>query len=218
MRVVIVGGGKIGGYLAGQLTGTGHSVTVIEHQSTTAARLAEEMPGLVINGDGTDIDVLESARMDRIDWLVAVTGLDEVNLVACELGSTLGAPRTLARLNNPRNRATFDALGIKVVGVTGLIGEVIEREVESAFLERITLLGLGSVSVIEVEVGGSTDPRAVRDLGMPRESLVVAVLRPDGDAVVPNGDSIIRAGDRVVAVTTLDGEPQVRDVLSGAPG
>ena len=216
MRVVIVGGGKIGGYLAGQLTGTGHSVTVIEDKPAAAARLAEGMPGLVINGDGTDIDVLESARMDRIDWLIAVTGLDEVNLVACELGSTLGAPRTLARLNNPRNRATFDALGIKVVGVTGLIGEVIERELESAFMERITLLGLGSVSVIEVEIGDGVEPRAVRDLGMPQDTLVVTVLRPDGEAVVPNGDSMIQTGDRVVAVTTLDLEPEVRDVLTGA--
>ena len=218
MRVVIVGGGKVGSYLAGQLIGGGHAVTVIEEDARLAERLAESNGGIVINGDGTDIETLRSAKVDRVDWLLAVTGRDEINLVACELSTTLGVKNTLARLNDPRNQATFEGLGIKVVGVTGLIGEVIERELDRQFFERLTLLGLGALSIMEVEVDGSAAPRTVRELDLPPETLIVSVIGPDGTAAVPNGGTTIRAGDRVVAVTAIDREPAVRDALCGVDG
>lgn len=213
MRIVIVGGGKVGGYLAAELLDTGHGVTVIEGDTERAQKLAESIGGVVIHGDGTDIETLRSAGAGRADWLLAVTGRDDINLVACELSATLGAAETLARLNDPRNRGTFDALGIKVVGVTGLIGEVIERELDRQFFDRITFLGLGALSIMEVEVDERVKPRAVRDLGLPRETLLVAIIGPDGNAAVPDGDSLIRAGDRVIAVTAIDNEPLVRDAL-----
>jgi trk system potassium uptake protein TrkA len=215
MRIVIIGGGKVGGYLAGQLIAAGHAVTVIEADSVVADRIAETIDGIVINGDGTDIETLRSAKADRVDWLLAVTGKDEVNLVSCELGTTLGVANTLARLNDPRNRATFEGLGIKVVGVTGLIGEVIEHELDREFFDRLTLLGLGALSIIEIEVENGSQPRLVRDLDLPPETLLVAVVAPDGTATVPSGETLVRSGDRVVAVTAIDREPAVRDVISG---
>lgn len=215
MRVVVVGGGKVGGYLARQLHDTGHAVTVTEADERQAQRLAEDSPAIVIRGDGTDIETLRSADVGRADWLIAVTGQDETNLVACELGTTLGARRVLARLNDPRNRATFTALRIPVVAVTDLIGEVIERELDREQLERIAFIGGGAISLIEIEVGANAAPRAVGDLPLPPETLVITVVDPEGITTVPGPNTVIRAGHRVVAVTTLDREPQVRDVLVG---
>ncbi|WKZ83614.1 MAG: NAD-binding protein [Acidimicrobiia bacterium] len=215
MRVVLVGGGKVGGYVARQLVETGNSVVVVEESVAHAERLAEEVEVLVIRGDGTDPAILTEAEVARADWLLAVTGLDEVNLVACELGTTLGARRTLARLNDPRNRATFKALGIPVVAVTDLIGEVIEREIDREQLERVTLIGGGAISLIEVEIPSSCPPRRIADLDLPGQSLVVTVVDPEGLATVPGATTVIRPGDRVVAVTSLDLEPKVRDTLCG---
>jgi trk system potassium uptake protein TrkA len=217
MRVVIIGGGKVGGYLAGQLIATGKTVTVIETDERRARDLAESKPALVIEGDGTDINVLRSAAIDRADWLVAVTGLDEVNLVACELAGTLGVPRLLARLNDPRNRRTFAALEIPVVSVTDLIGEVIEREVDTVRLERLALLVGGNLSIIEVQVPEGAMERLVAELRMPPESVLVAVVS-DGHTTVPGASTTIRPGDRVVAVTSLEREPDVRDAIRGAGG
>jgi len=214
MRVLIVGGGKVGSYLAGQLEGTGHQVAVAESDPRRARELAENSGALVIEGDGTSIDVLRAADVDRSDWLIAVTGQDEVNLVACEIALTLGVRKTLARLNDPRNRPTFSALGIQVVAVTDLIGEVIEHELLAAKLDRLTLLGSGDLSVIEVEVPADLPDRLVRDLRLPSDTLLIGVLR-GADTTVPGGSTVIRAGDRVIAVTTLDHEPGVRDVLFG---
>lgn len=212
MRVVIIGGGKVGGYLAAQLAETGKVVTVIEPDARRARDLAENTSVLVIEGDGTDITVLESAHIDRADWLVAVTGLDEVNLVACELAATLGVRNILARLNDPRNRPTFAALEIPVVAVTDLIGEVIEREVDTAQLRRITLVAGGDLSVIEVEIPDGFPEIAVERLTLPPETVLVALVS-NGTTTVPGADTTLRGGDRVLAVTKLDREPAVRDAI-----
>lgn len=212
MRVVIIGGGKVGGYLAGQLLETGKVVTVIEPDARRARDLAENTSALVIEGDGTDITVLESAHIDRANWLVAVTGLDEVNLVACELAATLGVRNILARLNDPRNRPTFSALEIPVVAVTDLIGEVIEREVDTAQLRRITLVAGGALSVIEVEIPDGFPEIAVEGLTLPPETVLVALVS-NGTTTVPGADTPIRGGDRLLAVTKLDREPAVRDAI-----
>jgi trk system potassium uptake protein TrkA len=204
----------VGSYLAGQLSGLGHRVTLTEVDSRRARDLAENIEVLVIEGDGTSIDVLRAADVERTDWLVAVTGQDETNLVACEIGSTLGAAHTLARLNDPRNRPTFSALGIQVVAVTDLIGEVIEHEVVTSQLERLTLLGGGSISLIEVEIPAGVADRAVRDLRLPKGTVLVTRIS-DGEVSIPRADTILASGDRVVAVTTLDLESDVRDVLRG---
>lgn len=213
MRVVVVGGGKVGGYVARQLAATGHKVTVIEQVIKRAQDLADDGAGLIIQGDGTNIDTLRAARAGRADWLLAVTGQDEVNLVACELGSTLGVGRTLARLNEPRNRPTFAALDIPVVAVTDLIGEIIERELDTSRFERLTILAGGTHSLVEVAVPAGSAPRRVDEIRLPTGSIIVAV-RSGAATVVPGPDTVISAGDRVVAVTTIDGETAVRDALT----
>lgn len=213
MRVVVVGGGKVGGYVARQLAGSGHGVTVIEQDARRSRDLAEDGGVVVLKGDGTSVETLRAARADRADWLLAVTGQDEVNLVACELASTLGATRILARLNEPRNRATFSALDIPVVAVTDLIGEVIERQLDTRPLERLTILGGGSLSLVEVDVPADAEPRRVDQIPLPGQAVLVAVAS-GAQTTIPERDTVIHPGDRVVAVTTLDGEPAVRDALT----
>lgn len=212
MRIMVVGGGKVGGYLAVQLLASGHIVTVIEPDSRRSQTIAESTDALVIQGDGTDVSVLEGARVDRADWLVAVTGLDEVNLVACELAATFGVKHILARLNDPRNRRTFDALGIPVVAVTDLIGELIEREVDTSEVGRLGLILGGSVSIIEVQVPADVPERPVAELRLPPGSVLVAIVSA-GQATVPGAATRVRPGDRVVAVTSLEREPEVRDAV-----
>ena len=178
-------------------------------------QLAESVDALVLEGDGTSMSILKDAEVSRADWLLAVTGQDEVNLTACELAETMGADRVLARLNDPRNRATFDALGIPVVAVTDLISQLISREIDFFHLERIALLARGRISLIEVEVGPDIPARKVVDLGLPAQTVIVAVTREKdgGEVLVPRGDTVIEPGDRVLAVTSVDHEPEVRAAL-----
>ncbi len=218
MRIIVIGAGKIGRHLARELAEAGHAVTIAESDGEVARRLAESVDALVLEGDGTSMALLKSAEVSRADWLLAVTGQDEVNLTACELAETLGAKRVLARLNDPRNRATFDALGIPVVAVTDLITQLISREIDFLHLERIALLARGSISLIEAEVGLHTPARRVADLGLPEQTVLVAVTREaqGGEVVIPNGETIVEPGDRVLVVTTVEQEAEVRAALRRA--
>jgi trk system potassium uptake protein TrkA len=161
------------------------------------------------------MNILKDAEVSRTDWLLALTGQDDVNLTACELAETLGAKRVLARLNDPRNRATFEALGIPVVAVTDLISQLISREIDFLHLERIALLGRGRISLIEVEVQWDAPARRVAALGLPGQTVLVAVTREEagGEVIVPRGDTLIQPGDRVLVVTTVEQESQVREAL-----
>jgi len=219
VRIIIIGAGKIGRHLARELAEAGHAVTVAESDVEEARRLAESVDALVLEGDGTSMSILKSAEVSRADWLLAVTGQDEVNLTACELAETLGAKRVLARLNDPRNRATFDALGIPVVAVTDLITQLISREIDFLHLERIALLARGRISLIEAEVGPHLPPRRVADLGLPAHTVLVAVTREGegGEVVIPRGDTAIMPGDRVLVVTAVEQEAEVRAVLNRVP-
>jgi trk system potassium uptake protein TrkA len=212
MRVTLIGGGKVGSYLARELHKGGHVVTVIEEVHSHAESLSDESKVLVLEGDGTDIRLLKAADTARADWVVAVTGLDEVNLVACQLALTLGAGQVLARLNNPLNRPTFDALDIPVVAVTDVMATLISREVDVPEFRHITLLGRGEISVYEIDVPKVFDERPVAELRLPKGALLVAVVS-GGQVSVPTATTTLHPGDQVTAVSSVDLEDRVRAAL-----
>lgn len=212
MRVTLIGGGKVGSYLAKELFKAGHVITVIEEAHHHAEALSDDSKVLVLEGDGTDINLLKSADTDRSDWVLAVTGLDEVNLVACQLALTLGAKHVLARLNNPLNRPTFEALEIPVVAVTDVMATLISREVEVDELRHVTLLGRGEISVYEIDVPDDVDSVPVAELRLPKGSLLIALVSGD-DVSVPTASTVLRPGDQVTAVSSIELQDQVRAAL-----
>jgi trk system potassium uptake protein TrkA len=189
------------------LEGAGHVVSLIEASVQRAEALIEDANYMVFQGDGSDVELLQAADIGRVDWAVAVTGRDEDNLVACELARTLGAKNVLARLNNPLNRATFEALGVPVVGVTSLIAQVIQREVELVDLSRLAVLEGGDVSIVERVLPDDYPETVITDLALPRPSLLITLIR-DGRASVPGPNTVLRAGDKVLGVVPLETEPE----------
>ena len=213
MRALLIGGGKVGSFLAIELRAAGHVVALIEIVPDRAHDVTNTSDVLVFEGDGTDVDLLKSADVGRADWVLAVTGVDEVNLVACQLALTLGAKRVLARLNDPGNRPTFDALDIPVVAVTDLMASVIRHEVAVPDLSRIALIGDGSLSVCEVEIPAGFPEQPLADLELPRPSLLVALIS-DGEVSVPGADTLLKPGDRVTAVTTVANERALHTAIA----
>jgi trk system potassium uptake protein TrkA len=123
----------------------------------------------------------------------------------------------LARLNNPLNRPTFDALDIPVVAVTDVMATLISREVEVPEFRHVALLGRGEVSVYEIDVPPDFEQRPVAELRLPPRSLFVTVV--SGDEVrVPTASTVIRPGDQVTAVSSVDLEDEVRTVLGYRQG
>lgn len=216
MRIVIVGGGKVGAYLATELRKARHSVIVIERRPDHAVEVAERADALVVEGDGTDVALLSDLELRPTDLFLAVTGVDEDNLVACQLARTaFGVQKVLARLNDPSNRRTFQALDIPVVSVTDLIVQVISRELDLSELVRVALLGRGEVSLFEVEIPLDLAARSITEIALPESSVIVAIRR-DGQVIVPGGRNEIRPADRVLMLSLIELEDEVRDVLLAA--
>lgn len=202
MRTLVIGGGKVGSYLARKLEKDGHVVSVIELNHDLAMKVVRETGMIVFEGDGTDVDLLKRADVHRSDWVFAVTGKDDVNLVASQLAETLGAKNVLARLNDPANASTFAALGLSTVAVTDLMVDVIERDLKVHDLESSTLLVHGKLSVSEFDVGSSFEPTRVQDIDLPKSSLLVAIER-GLDVIVPNGQTTVHPGDRLVVASNV---------------
>jgi trk system potassium uptake protein TrkA len=212
VRILVIGGGKVGSSLAAVLSKAGHVVSVIEASEDRAADLIEDASYMVFQGDGSDVELLQAADVARVDWAVAVTGRDEDNIVACELARTLGAKNVLARLNNPLNEPTFDALGVPVVGVTSLMAQVIFREVELVDLSRLAVIEGGDISLVERILPDDYPPTQVTELILPRPSLLITVIRA-GKASVPGPNTILQAGDKILAVIPIEHEKEFVEAL-----
>ena len=108
----------------------------------------------VICGDGTNIDVLEEANVKQSDAVIAVSGLDENNLVACQLAKKIyNVKQTGARVNNPNNAEVMRQLGVdNVIGSTDRIAEMLEREVDTSKIKQLMSLkhGIGSITEINI--------------------------------------------------------------------
>ena len=143
MYIIIVGGGKVGYYLAKTLAPEKHKLVLIEEDGQLCDKIAGELNDLgvgLINGDGTDINYLKDAEIENADILIAVTGYDQNNLVACQLAKNyFTVPRTIARVNNPKNIKVFKRLGVdSVVSSTAHIADMIEHEVGWALYQPNT--------------------------------------------------------------------------------
>ncbi len=218
MYVVIAGGGKIGRYIARDLVEKGHEATIVERIGSRCEHLVAETDVLVIEGDACDVAYLEQAHTDRADVFVSTTHEDDDNLVAAQLAKIeFGVPRAIARVNTPKNVEIFEALGIEPVSSTRLISELLENEFSVGELIHLTSLKGGRVQLVELRIPdgpGAPKPRAVQDLDLPVEAVLVAVFR-GSETVIPHGATELLPGDEVVALTTPDLEERLTRVLLG---
>ncbi|MBI5088983.1 MAG: TrkA family potassium uptake protein, partial [Actinobacteria bacterium] len=220
MKVVIVGGGSVGRFIAEQLASSGHSVTVLELEPATVRRRQQHDSGSSIEwreGDGCDLRVLSRIGLAECDVVAAVTGDDEDNLVVSLLAKQeFGVPRVVARVNNPNNEWMFnDMWGVDLsVSTPHLITGLVQEAVDVGSLVRLLSFDRGKAKLVEVTLAATSPAadRAIATLDLPRETTVVAVLRQDR-VVVPHGDTVLRAADEVIVLITGDAEPKVRSVL-----
>jgi trk system potassium uptake protein len=218
MYVVLAGGGRIGRYIAKDLSEKGHEVTVLERIASRCEQLVMETDVLVIEGDACDVRYLEQAHTDRADVFVATTHEDDDNLVSCQLSKIeFGVRRAISRVNTPKNVEIFEALGIEPVSSTRLISELLENEFSVGELIHLTSLKGGRVQLVELRIPeGPAAPKArtLEALDLPAESVIVAVFRGD-ETVIPQGTTEILPGDEVVALTTPELEKRLTAVLLG---
>jgi trk system potassium uptake protein TrkA len=220
MYMIVVGGGKVGYYLAKELVEGGHEVLVIEQDTAKCERISEELGDIALQGDGCEAATMEIAGFGRADMVLAVTGDDEDNLVSCQVAKHMfNVPRTIARINNPKNEAIFRKLGIDTtVSATAAVLAQIEQELPTHPLIPLLRLKGGGLEIVEVKVpaDSATVGKKVVDILLPQQALIVLTIDSEGVPRIPTGDTVIHADDDVVAVTRIEHEDALRAILTGA--
>jgi trk system potassium uptake protein TrkA len=222
MYIVINGGGKVASHLATLMMEHGHDVAIIERREEIVDKIVAELPSdiLVIHGDGCDSTYQEDAGVGRADVFVASTGDDDDNLVACQLAKVaFGVPRTVARVNNPKNERIFNALGIEAISSTTIIARMIEEEATVGDLRTLINLRQGNMAIVEIEL--PTDRcvvcnKKVAELPLPVDCVLVALVRGEDDVVTVHGDTELMPGDLVIAFTAVEHEMALKKALTGS--
>ena len=219
MYIIIVGGGEVGYYLAKALLDEGHEVLMVEKGAERSEFIIDELGSVCVRGDGCEAATLAEVGTGRADMLIAVTGDDEDNLVACQVAKhKFNVPRTIARITNPKNEAIFKKLGIDVtVSSTNIILEYIEQEVPTHPLTHLLTIRDKGLEIVEVKIppDSTTVGKLVKELSLPPESVLSLIIRKEQKPYVPAANTILQAGDHIIAVTTPESEEALRAALRG---
>jgi trk system potassium uptake protein TrkA len=217
MYVIVAGGGKVGANVARTLLRLGHEVTVVEQRPDRFAQLEEEFDYRVHRGDATELYILEAAGIARPpDIVVAVTGDDEDNIIICQIArEKYGVQKIVARVNDPRNQAHFDLLGISpTVSATSSVIALIEHEVPEHELVHLLELRKENLEIVEVQLDESSPSagKTVEELKLPEGARLISVMR-NGRSEIAVGATELHAGDQVLAILEPGKEDELRRVL-----
>ena len=216
MYVIIVGAGKLGYNLTKSLLAENHEVLLVEKDKSRYQELTSGFGENIVWGDGAEARTLKEIGVNRADVLVAVTGDDEDNLVICQMAKIMYmVPRTIARVNDPKNEEIFTSLGIDAtVSTTRLINNIISQEVDAGSLLPLLALKGGKIEIIETELSSDSKlvNKAIADVNLPDECIIISVIRED-DVIVPKGNTVLKSGDTIIALAAKEKEAELKKFL-----
>ena len=219
MYVIVVGGGKVGYYLTRELLAAGHEVALMEKDSRRARQVASEIGSIVLNRDGCEGKYLEEAGANRAGIVAAVTGGDEDNLVVCQMAKHhFDVPRTIARVNNPRNEQLFRQLGVdEIISPTRMALAAIEQDIPVHELLHLAELHGGELELVEAQIDAGSPAVGHRpgDILLPDGGALFVLIRGNAAQTI-RPDTIFQAGDKVLAIARTEWENELRRQLIGA--
>ena len=217
MFIIIVGGGKVGYYLAKTLAQLKYKITVLETNRDLCMNIVNATSDLgvnVINGDGTNMNFLKDADIESADGLIAVTGRDQDNLIACQIAKKeFNIKKTIARVNNPKNIKIFEKLGVDfAISSTATIVDIIEKEVFISDLKSVMTVGNLIVNEIKLKPGFHSINKKVKDLELPKDCILISIIR-DSNVMIPKGSSVLMSEDEIIAVSKKGDEIKLEKAL-----
>lgn len=217
MNIIIVGAGNVGYYLAEKLSEKNY-VVLIEKESKLSEKIASKLNCLVISGDGCDPEVLKRAGIKKADVVAAVTGNDEDNLIICQIAKEIfNVKRTVARVNNPKNKKTFDELGVDLpISGTALLAQAIEETVNWEDFITLFTFKRGKLSILRIDLPENSPivNKKLDEIELPEGSAIVAVIRED-EFIIPKDGFVFKENDEIIAITKIENEATLFNTLIG---
>jgi trk system potassium uptake protein len=215
MYVVVVGGGQVGVNLTKLLLAEGKEVLLVEKDPKRYAQLADEFGENVILGDGTELGTLMDTGANRADVLIAATGADQDNLIICQTAKVLYLiPKTIARVNDPRNEELFQTLGVDAtVSSTRIIGSLIEEKIDPGMaIPLMALKGEVEIFQTELEADSSLLQKKLSKLKLPEDVIIFAAIRGN-EVIIPKGDTVFEEGDKLMVLAKKEGKEEFRKLF-----
>ena len=214
---MILGGGKTGLYLAMLLLKENIDVTIVEINKERCLELKDMVPGAnIINGDGTDIAILEEEMVHTYDSFVAATGIDEANLLMSLVAKQSGIYKSVAKISRTNYDKVLDKLDIDAVFNTSYItaAEML-KEIRGKSSLALHLLLNGQVECVELMIRSSqlVCGHTLEDLSLPDGTLIVSIIRGQS-MLVPNGKTVLESGDRIILFSMHEVAPKVQKIFS----
>lgn len=204
MQVIILGGGKTAYFLAKQFASKGYETAVVCQDAAEAKRLSRQLKATILQGDGSTPAMLEEAGARRAGVVVSLLPADEDSLIACQIARAMfGVNRTVALINDPANEPVFKQFGVTAaVSAAQILAQIIEQQTGFENILNLTPLSQGRISLTEILLTSDAPAigQTLRSLGLPRDTLVAAVVRGD-EIIVPRGDTRLALYDRVLLLT-----------------
>lgn len=220
MYIIIIGGGSVGYHLCKALLKEGHEILVLDKDATKCENFEDELGSVCVRGDGCEVVTLAEAGASRAEVFIAATDGDEDNLVACQIAKyKFGVPRTIARVNDPKNEEIFRKLGVDCpISVTNLILEHIEEKIPTHPLIHLLTMGEEKMEIVEVKIldGSKSVGKSVKELSLPLDSILALLIRNGQKPQVPTADTVLEVNDRIFALTTTDSEEVLQKKLTGS--
>ena len=217
MKIIIVGGGQVGSYLASLLLSNGHDVKIIEYREKNYHKLEREFaPEILIFGHGSDPAILEAAGIETADVLAAVTAEDEINLVVTTLAKMeFDVPRVIGRVNNPKNAWLYNSsMGVDVgVNQADLMAHLVVDEMD--LNSMVTMLKLQhNYSVVQARIaeGAKAVNKLLKDLPIPKNAVLIAVTRNDS-VLIPKGDTELLSDDEILILTDEESREMIKELF-----
>lgn len=218
-NAMICGGGRVAYYLASQLCNLGMNVKIIERNRERCEELCELLPkATIINGDATEHDLLIEEGIEKTDAFIALTGMDEENIIMSLFASKQSVSKVIVKINEDRRAMMIDELGLdsivsaKTATADAILGYVRARRNSqcSANVETMYQLLDGRVEALEFIIKSENAYTGVplKDLNLKVNNIIACIAR-GRKIIIPNGDDSIQVGDSVVIITMTK---QIRDL------
>jgi len=210
MYVIIVGCGRVGSELAKLLAGEGHNVVVVDKAQASFERLGGTFNGLTLTGNGFDLALLRQAGIEKADAFCAVTNGDNTNLISAQVAKKIfQVPKVIARVYDPQRAHIYAALGLNIISGTMLFASMLrDKIIESRFSSY--LIESKDLGIIEIEAKNGLLGKAIQEINMPGEFLVVAIRRMQG-VIIPELETVLKEKDILMAAVKVASLKKIKD-------
>jgi trk system potassium uptake protein TrkA len=216
MYVIIVGAGRLGFHLAKILQEEGNDIVIVEKKGDKCHEISNELECIVIRGDGTKPHILEEAGVGEADAVVALTGVDETNLIVCLVAKQIGAKSVAARLGSLHyEEDVLQKLGLDLViypeaAAAGYIAELLTKPevLDLAFIAR----GDAEILEFQVEPKSQIAGKRIKDVEHPQGTAIIGVYEKN-QLIIPHPETEIQAGDKILIIAKLDKIKSVKKIF-----